>query len=90
MNKQQWDGVPPLGPFMHVMNIECPEPIYVDISSVLRELGVQFSLVLSPVISVLPPVDEALNVSEWGTIGPASVFEFGREGSKGKLFVKKG
>ena len=74
---------------MYVMNIERPKPIYVDISSVLRELGVQFSLVLPPLISVLPPVNEALNISKWGTVGPAGVFKFIRKGGKRELLVEE-
>ena len=74
---------------MHVMNIERPKPIYVDVSSVLWELDVQFSLVFSPVISVLPPVNEALNVSKWGTVGPAGVFKFIREGGERELLVEE-
>jgi len=69
VDEQQRDGTFDCTPHVHVMHAQLAEPVHRDGA---REHGerVRLSLLLAPVVPVLPSADEQLDVAERHVISP--------------------
>ena len=60
---------------MHVVYIQCPEPVDVNVSREHGQRVVERLLMRSPVVPVLPPLDESFDVGEGDAVFPPCIFE---------------
>ena len=74
---------------VHVVNVERPKVVDVDIPREHGQLVVELLLVLAPVIPVLPPRDESLDIGEGRAVFPTSILELIWEGGKFQLPAKE-
>ena len=73
---------------VHVVDIECPKIVHVDISHEHWQLIVEVLFMLSPVVPVLPPPHESLDVSQRNTVFPISLLELVWERGEFKFAAK--
>ncbi len=57
------------------MHVKRPKSLDRDVAGELRQFVVQLGFVLSPVIAILPPRDQAADISQWSPIVPARLLE---------------
>ena len=88
MDKKQWDRALHFTPLMDIMNIQHPKSFDFDVA---REHGklVEFALVSTPVVAVLPLVDQTFQVGERDAVVPACIVYFIREAGIGKFATKE-
>jgi hypothetical protein len=67
------------------MDVQGPMVVNLDVLYELRHFVIDLGFVLPPIVPILPPGDEALDVSEGSTVLPASTVEFIREDGLIKL-----
>lgn len=74
---------------VHVVDVERPKIIHVDISREHWQLIVEVLFMLSSVVPALPPLHESLDVSQMNTVLPISVLELVGERSKFKFAAEE-
>lgn len=89
MNEQQREGTLGGTPLVYVMHAQFAKPIYRDAAREHRE-RVQLALMRTPVVPVLPPADEPLDVGEWRAIGPLGCVDLVRQASVIELTNEQG
>ena len=74
---------------VYIVDIQRPEAVNLDAPRKHRQL-VELGFVLPPVVSILPPRDEPLQICERHTILPACVVELIREADEIELLLQSG
>jgi len=88
MNEKQWDRALHFTPLMDIMNIQHSESFDFDIAREHWKL-VEFALVSTPVVAVLPLVGQTFQVGERDAVVPPGIVYFIRKAGIGKLAAKE-
>lgn len=89
MNEKQWDRPLHFTPLMDIMDIQHPKPFDFDVAREHWKL-VEFALVDTPVVAVLPLVDQTFQVGERDAVVPLCTVYFIRKAGIRKLAAKEG
>lgn len=89
MNEKQGDRALHFAPLMDIMNIQRPKPFDLDVAREHREL-VEFMLVGTPVVAVLPLVDQTFQVGERDAVVPPCIVYFIWKAGLRKFAAKEG
>jgi hypothetical protein len=73
VDEEQWNGTLDGTPLVYVMNAQFAEAVYRDGASEHGE-RIQLAFVRAPIVPVLPPANEPLDICEWHAVGPLSCF----------------
>ena len=89
MAEEQGNSVRHSALFVHIVDIQRPETVDVDVSREHGQLVIEFLLVLAPVVPILPSFRESFDISKRNTVFPVGVLEFVRKGGEFELPVKE-
>ena len=88
MDEKHWDRALHFTPLMNIMDIQRPKSFDFDVTREHWKL-VEFALVNTPVVAVVPLVGQTFQVGERDAVVPAGIVYFVREAGIGKFATKE-